>query len=158
MYKYVKTGKQARKIMVEVFYMRKYETITDGKTMGDYTVNKLKSSQNPYELEEFANVATFTVTTDATVETICNTTFDVMNSDDHFLTTETGQSVLRQLGVTHTSMSVGDFLVFDGSTIAVCKGIGWEIISPIDDVCDTPEMKASIDEQMDRYAEQESQA
>ena len=148
---------------VQVFYMKTRDATSLDKMTGQYTVNKVKAT-HPYQLQGFECVTRLTIKSKRkqSVEEIAEKVFAQLNVDGNQLSTPIGQATLRWLKVDHTSMSVGDFLIIDWEVIAVCKGSGWDIfpINPIDDVCDTPEMKRSIDEQMDRYAqlEQESQA
>ncbi len=121
---------ESKNTSVEIFYMTKdawhkaVETDITNEITGMHTVNALKNSG----LKEFVSVAEFQMPTEnGTV--MAEKIFAKFNSDyENPLATPEGQSLLRSTGAGHTSMSVGDFILFDNKTIMVVKDSGWEML------------------------------
>jgi hypothetical protein len=70
-------------------------------------------------LENFAKVGEVQVKSDVAKDENAEKLFALFNLDFNPLGTPEGQQKIRSLGVSHTSMSINDFVVIDGEVLIV---------------------------------------
>lgn len=59
-------------------------------------------------------------------EAVADTLFQILNMDSNPLGTPEKQEMIKSLGLSHTSMSIGDMVEFPNGKKLVCANEGWE--------------------------------
>ena len=59
-------------------------------------------------------------------QTVANYLFKILNMDSNPLGTPENQKMIKSLGLSHTSMSIGDMVEFPNGKKLVCVNEGWE--------------------------------
>ena len=60
------------------------------------------------------------------LETMADKLFQILNMDSNPLGTPENQKMIKSLGLSHTSMSIGDMVEFPNGKKLVCVNEGWE--------------------------------
>tara|TARA_R110002012_G_scaffold64769_1_gene170221 strand:+ start:14650 stop:15111 length:462 start_codon:yes stop_codon:yes gene_type:complete len=96
---------------------------------GKYDTNpKVKLAwKQVYETKPFKE----TTWTQELREKVANHLFEVLNVDSNPLHSADNQQMIREQGLHHTSMSIGDIVQFSDGTQLVCHTEGWEKLSPM---------------------------
>lgn len=129
---------KSKQAVVDVFYLKKDDLLGNSNHVdidtyisiedGSFVKNALEQGgMNPYKLKQFALVESVKIDYDS-VDEIPEKIFAKFNSDDNPLASASGQAKIRELGLSHTSMSMGDFIVINGRVIAIALDIGWDFI------------------------------
>lgn len=59
-------------------------------------------------------------------EEVADKLFQILNMDSNPLGTPEKQEMIKSLGLSHTSMSIGDMVEFPNGKKLVCVSVGWE--------------------------------
>lgn len=114
---------------VEVFYMNKQTWQATVRGIQEEETERLLKSTG---FEGFVRMVDFDSKSNKSFDEMAEEMFALLNDGmetPNPLGTPEGQQFIRNNGVGHTSMSVGDFIIFNEETIYICAGCGWNKMS-----------------------------
>ena len=115
---------QSQAVRVRVFYPKKARVIGEENSVGYVCDSKIPTEDEFYK--HYALVLNDVIYPDCA--DLCERLFGMLNEDHRNpLSSKTGQSKLRSLGASHTSMSVGDIIVIN-RTPYITRNEGFEMI------------------------------